>query len=630
MRFTSSGAHLRSGRVVLRESLHFVPRHSLPPLLLLLVILASFSSAELGHQTASTDASVFRSLGLRVLSDSIVSHSVQWLAHFDEPPALQQLRRLEQELACAFIEIVDGGWLVLAGRNFDTELRHHAAASAARYPRAAAIQQRLVQHLLHRAGVRATGHGSWEGGRGDVHVLRVQSAAAIRMLLFPPPPSPLRSMLRLSPPDCHILMFELDRPGHTSISVTGSWACVLHAVNSALAHPFVISVDLLPRLLLHNRNSSLLLTNAENAASLMNSDLSWLAALGLDGAGEVIGIADSGIDWDHCAFSPDLPLPLNTFNVSKKKIIAYFAAGLPSAADFTRACTQRCGLGDASDDLDGHGTHVAGTAGGAAPSSATYSPFNSMAAASRIVFTDIQVSSDSLTIPDDLYSGIFADAYAAGARIHSNSWGCGRAPEDSVTKCNVYDSMAADIDRFSWEHEDFVVLVAAGNDGTAGAGTVSTPATCKNCITVGSSEGFYENSVSYEYKPPAPYPGPQPSNLAEYSSVGPTVPDGRVKPDVVANGLSVRSAASNGFISSSGNCGHSKKSGTSMATPAVAALVALTRQYFRLVTPSWSSFFFGLADTAPAAPFILPLLFIAAARASWATHQLLCCGLSPK
>jgi hypothetical protein len=253
-----------------------------------------------------------------------------------------------------------------------------------------------------------------------------------------------------------------------------------------------------------------------------------------------------------------------------------------------------------------------------------------MAAASRIVFTDIQVSSDSLTIPDDLYSGIFADAYAAGARIHSNSWGCGRAPEDSVTKCNVYDSMAADIDRFSWEHEDFVVLVAAGNDGTAGAGTVSTPATCKNCITVGSSEGFYENSVSYEYKPPAPYPGPQPSNLAEYSSVGPTVPDGRVKPDVVANGLSVRSAASNGFISSSGNCGHSKKSGTSMATPAVAALVALTRQYFRLVTPSWSSFFFGLADTAPAAPFILPLLFIAAARASWATHQLLCCGLSPK
>jgi subtilisin family serine protease len=141
--------------------------------------------------------------------------------------------------------------------------------------------------------------------------------------------------------------------------------------------------------------------------------------------------------------------------------------------------------------------------------------------------------------------------------------------------------MAQDIDRFSWDHEDFVVLVAAGNDGTAGTGTVSTPATCKNCITVGSSEGFYENGASYEYKPPASAPGPQPSNIAEFSSVGPTVPDGRTKPDVVAQGLNVRSAASNGFISPSGNCGHSKKSGTSMATPAVAALVALTRQYFR-------------------------------------------------
>ena len=377
---------------------------------------------------------------------------------------------------------------------------------------------------------------------------------------------------------------------------------MLHAISSLISHPTVVSVDLLPHLLLHNRNSSLLLANAENTASLANDDLSWLPALGLDGsgelialhpypptlthgAGEVIALADSGIDWDHCAFSPDLPLPLNTFNISKKKIIAYFSAGMPSAGDFTRACTQRCGSGDASDDLEGHGTHVAGTAAGRAPASSSYSSYNSMAAAARIVFTDIQVSSDSLTIPDDLYSGIFADAYAAGARIHSNSWGCGRAPGDPVTRCNVYDAMAADIDRFAWEHEDFVVLVAAGNDGTSGAGTVSTPATCKNCITVGSSEGFYESGVSYEYKPPASWTAPHPSNMAEFSIYGSTLPDGRTKPDVVALGLSVRSAASNGFISSAGNCGHSKKSGTSMSTPAVASLVALIRQHFRYAAP---------------------------------------------
>ena len=100
----------------------------------------------------------------------------------------------------------------------------------------------------------------------------------------------------------------------------------------------------------------------------------------------------------------------------------------------------------------------------------------------------------------------------------------------SLYSCNTlcsYDSLAADVDRFVWDHEDFVVLFAAGNDGTQGAGSVSTPGTCKNCITVGSSEGFYESGVSYSYKPSSAFPGPQVSNLAEFSSAGPTFPDGR-------------------------------------------------------------------------------------------------------
>jgi len=220
----------------------------------------------------------------------------------------------------------------------------------------------------------------------DVHVLRVQSVAAIRTLSFPHRPRPAHHPWP-PPSHCRIHAFELDRPGRMSLSVTGAWTCVLHAISSLMSHPTVVSVDLLPHLLLHNRNSSLLLANAENTASLANDDLSWLPALGLDGSGEVVALADSGIDWDHCAFAPDLPLPLNTFNNSKQKIIAYFSAGMPSAGDFARACTQRCGSGDASDDLEGHGTHVAGTAAGRAPASSSYSPYNSMAAAARIVFT---------------------------------------------------------------------------------------------------------------------------------------------------------------------------------------------------------------------------------------------------
>jgi hypothetical protein len=217
----------------------------------------------------------------------------------------------------------------------------------------------------------------------------------------------LRDALGRPPSTCQINVFELDRAGHASISVSGPWRCVLHCVSSVLPHPLLTSLDLLPRAVLHNRNSSLILINADNAESLVNTDISWAAALGLDASGEIIALADSGIDWDHCAFMPDPPLPLNSVNASKQKIIAYFAAGQPSAAAFASACTQRCGAGDASDDLEGHGTHVAATAAGAAPSFSAFAPLNSMAAAARIVFTDIQVSSGSLTIPDDLYAAAF-------------------------------------------------------------------------------------------------------------------------------------------------------------------------------------------------------------------------------
>lgn len=46
--------------------------------------------------------------------------------------------------------------------------------------------------------------------------------------------------------------------------------------------------------------------------------------------------------------------------------------------------------------------------------------------------------------------------------------------------------MAMEIDTFTNSHDDFLVLVAAGNDGP-GTGTVGTPATAKNILAVGST-----------------------------------------------------------------------------------------------------------------------------------------------
>jgi len=65
------------------------------------------------------------------------------------------------------------------------------------------------------------------------------------------------------------------------------------------------------------------------------------------------------------------------------------------------------------------------------------------------------------------------------------------------------------------------------------------------------------------------------SNLAPFSSIGPT-PDGRIKPDLVAPGLTVSAGAG----AEPGQCRSSVLHGTSMATPLVGGAALLVRQYF--------------------------------------------------
>ena len=69
---------------------------------------------------------------------------------------------------------------------------------------------------------------------------------------------------------------------------------------------------------------------------------------------------------------------------------------------------------------------------------------------------DIGVAGASveLAMPGDLRD-IFSPAYAAGARIHSNSWGGGY----------WYDSYAIEADEYAFEHDDFLSFFAGGNDG---------------------------------------------------------------------------------------------------------------------------------------------------------------------
>lgn len=64
-------------------------------------------------------------------------------------------------------------------------------------------------------------------------------------------------------------------------------------------------------------------------------------------------------------------------------------------------------------------------------------------------------------------------------------------------------------------------------------------------------------------------------SVAEFSSFGPTI-DGRVKPDVVAPGEDIKSSSKSYFDN---QCTTERISGTSMATPLVAGITAIVRQY---------------------------------------------------
>src|SRR3989442_1598885 len=80
---------------------------------------------------------------------------------------------------------------------------------------------------------------------------------------------------------------------------------------------------------------------------------------------------------------------------------------------------------------------------------------------------------------DDLFgpAGLVYNDPLAPVRIHSDSWGA---------DTNVYDVQARMVDAFVWAHPDMTILFAAGNAGS-NPGTVGTPATAKDVVTVGGA-----------------------------------------------------------------------------------------------------------------------------------------------
>jgi len=138
---------------------------------------------------------------------------------------------------------------------------------------------------------------------------------------------------------------------------------------------------------------------------------------------------------------------------------------------------------------------------------------------------------------------------------------------DTNTSRGVYTSTSALYDTTLRDYPYYTHFYAASNDGSAYATLGTDWPVAKNIITIGSvSDVTRDDAGNYVSG----------GNISSFSSRGPTF-DGRIKPDLTANG--------EGLTSPSSATGSSSMSGTSMATPNASGSATLLIDYIRRKLP---------------------------------------------
>nr|WP_262921749.1 S8 family serine peptidase [Salinibacter ruber] len=249
--------------------------------------------------------------------------------------------------------------------------------------------------------------------------------------------------------------------------------------------------------------------------------------------------------------------------------------------------------------LSGHATHVGGTMVAAGV----------RADAKGMAY---EASLDAYSFSND--DSEMADAAAEGLRVSNHSYGritgwrargpCGSGyhwygntsvNETEDYRFGFYGDGAKTWDEYVRSSRRYVIVKSAGNDrldgpssqptehflpgnnceqseqerdldgGPNGYESLGNASTAKNILTVGAVEGIDGG-----------YADPSDVQMSSFSSWGPT-DDGRLKPDIVAKGVSVLSSYSGG------DADYSTLSGTSMSSPMVSGSVALLQEHYQSI-----------------------------------------------
>lgn len=163
---------------------------------------------------------------------------------------------------------------------------------------------------------------------------------------------------------------------------------------------------------------------------------------------------------------------------------------------------------------------------------------------------------------------------AEGLLVSNHSYGL-QAEFLEFWQFGSYISSSRQWDQIAFNAPYLQIVKSAGNDrnGTFGPGKggydlITGVGVSKNVITVGAVENV------------ANYTGPETVVMSAFSNWGPT-DDGRVKPDIVARGVGVKST------SSFNDTANSTKSGTSMSAPSVSSGLLLLQELYNDVNGSF-------------------------------------------